>query len=83
MEELTNVVVEENVETEETGTNIGVGTAVTGVCAFTGLLAIAYGAYKGGKWVVNKVKAGKASKVEVLNAAEAKDIEATTVESEN
>lgn len=82
MEELTNVVVEETEGTEESGTSIGVGTVVTGVCAVTGIVAIAYGAVKGVKWVANKVKTAKNNKVEVLDANATEAAKANAVEAE-
>ena len=83
MEELTNVAEDVVTEvTEDVVSKVGFGTAVTGVCALTGLLTIMYGTYRGGKWVVNKVKAGKDAKVEVLNADEAAKVEAKDVEAE-
>lgn len=65
MEELTNVgesVVTE--VTEEVVNKISLGTALTGVCAATGAIAIVYGVYKGITWGYGKVKGSKAKKLE-------------------
>lgn len=70
MEELTNVVEEvttqQEAEVNETG--ISVGTVATGVCAVTGILAITYGAYKGIKWVANKVKTKIHERDDIIDA---------------
>ena len=91
MENLTNEVKDEVVTTEEVTEmeateaeeqgGLDAGTVLTGVCALTGVLTIAYGAVKVGKWAYKKVKTIKDSKVEVLNADEAEKMEATEVES--
>lgn len=77
MDELTKVteeVVTETEVTEET-TGIGAGTVATGVCALTGALAIAYGAYKGAKWVASKVKAARTKKEKLEDILEDDDFD--------
>lgn len=75
----TEVVITEAVE--EVVTKIGVATILTGVCAATGVLTIAYGVYRVGKWGVDKVKTAKDNKVTKLEAEEVND-DVTGVEEE-
>lgn len=71
MEELTNVTEEVVTEvTDDEVTGVSLGTVATGVCALTGVLAIGYGAYRGIKWAVNKVKTVRGSRVMELEGVE-------------
>ena len=60
---------------EEVVAKVNLGTVLTGVCAATGVLAIGYGAYRGIKWVADKVKTAKENRVTELEDEEAYDSE--------